>query len=102
MLKEDQWEVGAQKEMGGHGQKRWNVEASLLILPLDSLAGLLLISTLVLLHHLPHLSLGRSLPTTTASPGRSCLDYSQNLLRAVSNTLQKVSFSLSLFPLQSL
>lgn len=100
MLK-DQWEVGVQKEMGGDVQKRWKVEAGLLILPLDSLAGLLLISTLVLLHHLPHLSLGRSLPTTTAGPGTSCLDYSQNLLRAVSNTLQKVSFSLSLFPLQS-
>uniref|UniRef100_A0AC11ETL1 Interleukin 12A n=1 Tax=Ovis aries TaxID=9940 RepID=A0AC11ETL1_SHEEP len=53
------------------------------------LRSLLLISTLVLLHHLPHLSLGRSLPTTTAGPGTSCLDYSQNLLRAVSNTLQK-------------
>lgn len=84
--------------MGGDGQRRWKVEVGLLILALDSLAGLLLLSTLVLLHHLPHLSLGRSLPPTTAGPGRSCLNYSQNLLRAVSDTLQKVSFSLSLSP----
>ncbi|KAI4578948.1 hypothetical protein MJG53_000825 [Ovis ammon polii x Ovis aries] len=61
------------------------------------LRSLLLISTLVLLHHLPHLSLGRSLPTTTAGPGTSCLDYSQNLLRAVSNTLQKARQTLEFY-----
>ncbi|XP_061049479.1 interleukin-12 subunit alpha isoform X3 [Eubalaena glacialis] len=52
--------------------------------------SLLLVATLVLLHHLDHFSLARNLPATTAGPGMfQCLNHSQNLLRAVSNTLQK-------------
>uniref|UniRef100_A0A2K6FQU6 Interleukin-12 subunit alpha n=1 Tax=Propithecus coquereli TaxID=379532 RepID=A0A2K6FQU6_PROCO len=48
---------------------------------------LLLVATLVLLDHL---SLARNLPTTTPGPGMfQCLQHSQNLLRAVSTTLQK-------------
>lgn len=89
--------------MGGDGQKRWKMEVGQLILPLRSLSGLLLVATLVLLHHLDHFSLARSLPATTAGPGMfQCLNHSQNLLRAVSNTLEKVSFSMSWFPLSSL
>ncbi|MBV98864.1 Interleukin-12 subunit alpha, partial [Eschrichtius robustus] len=52
--------------------------------------NLLLVATLVLLHHLDHFSLARNLPATTAGPGMfQCLNHSQSLLRAVSNTLQK-------------
>ncbi|EPY76888.1 hypothetical protein CB1_001360005 [Camelus ferus] len=52
--------------------------------------SLFLMATLVFLIHLDHLSLARSLPTTTAGPGMfQCLSHSQNLLRAVSDTLQK-------------
>eukprot|EP00069_Balaena_mysticetus_P012258 bmy_07617T0 len=66
------------------------MEVGQLILPLHSLSGLLLVATLVLLHHLDHFSLARNLPATTAGPGMfQCLNHSQNLLRAVSNTLQK-------------
>ncbi|KAB0396140.1 hypothetical protein E2I00_004824 [Balaenoptera physalus] len=76
--------------MGGDGQKRWKMEVGQLILPLHSLSGLLLVATLVLLHHLDHFSLARNLPATTEGPGMfQCLNHSQNLLRAVSNTLQK-------------
>nr|KAF6474448.1 interleukin 12A [Rousettus aegyptiacus] len=61
---------------------------------------LLLLATLVLLNHLDHFSLARNLPTATPGPGMfQCLNHSQNLLRAVSSALQKVSFSMSLFPL---
>ncbi|XP_063476421.1 interleukin-12 subunit alpha isoform X5 [Symphalangus syndactylus] len=49
--------------------------------------SLLLVATLVLLDHL---SLARNLPVATPSPGMfPCLHHSQNLLRAVSNMLQK-------------
>uniref|UniRef100_A0A5F5PGJ8 Interleukin-12 subunit alpha n=1 Tax=Equus caballus TaxID=9796 RepID=A0A5F5PGJ8_HORSE len=52
--------------------------------------GLLLVAILVLLNHLDHLSLARNLPTATPGPGMfQCLNHSQNLLRTVSNTLQK-------------
>lgn len=66
-------------------------------LPPRSLPGLLLAVSLVLLHRL---SLARNLPTTaTAGPGMfSCLGHSQNLLKAVSSTLHKVSSSTSLLP----
>ncbi|XP_057593788.1 interleukin-12 subunit alpha [Hippopotamus amphibius kiboko] len=60
--------------------------------------SLLLVATLVLLHHLDHLSLARNLPTTTAGPGTfQCLNHSQNLLRAVSNTLQKARQTLEFY-----
>ncbi|PNI78047.1 IL12A isoform 5 [Pan troglodytes] len=49
--------------------------------------SLLLVATLVLLDHL---SLARNLPVATPDPGMfPCLHHSQNLLRAVSNMLQK-------------
>uniref|UniRef100_A0A2I2Y412 Interleukin-12 subunit alpha n=1 Tax=Gorilla gorilla gorilla TaxID=9595 RepID=A0A2I2Y412_GORGO len=49
--------------------------------------SLLLVATLVLLDHL---SLARNLPVATSDPGMfPCLHHSQNLLRAVSNMLQK-------------
>uniref|UniRef100_A0A9L0J4M3 Interleukin-12 subunit alpha n=1 Tax=Equus asinus TaxID=9793 RepID=A0A9L0J4M3_EQUAS len=52
--------------------------------------GLLIVAILVLLNHLDHLSLARNLPTATPGPGMfQCLNHSQNLLRTVSNTLQK-------------
>ncbi|KAM9088424.1 interleukin-12 subunit alpha isoform 3-T3 [Megaptera novaeangliae] len=60
--------------------------------------SLLLVATLVLLHHLDHFSLARNLPATTAGPGMfQCLNHSQNLLRAVSNTLQKARQTLELY-----
>ena len=93
--------------MGADDQNGWKVEAG--PTQLTSLAcsssfpGLLLVTILVLLNHLDHLSLARSLPTAPPSPGMfQCLNHSQNLLRAVSKTLQKVSFSIFLFPLCSL
>ncbi|XP_029070410.1 interleukin-12 subunit alpha isoform X1 [Monodon monoceros] len=59
---------------------------------------LLLVATLVLLHHLDHFSLARSLPATTAGPGMfQCLNHSQNLLRAVSNTLEKARQTLEFY-----
>nr|AGZ15484.1 interleukin-12 p35 subunit [Sus scrofa] len=62
------------------------------------LRNLLLVATLVLLNHLDHLSLGRSLPATTAGPGMfKCLNHSQNLLKAVSNTLQKAKQTLEFY-----
>ncbi|XP_058412465.1 interleukin-12 subunit alpha isoform X3 [Diceros bicornis minor] len=52
--------------------------------------SLLLTAILVLLNHLDHLSVARNLPTATPGPGMfQCLNHSQNLLRTVSNTLQK-------------
>ncbi|KAJ8797681.1 hypothetical protein J1605_017107 [Eschrichtius robustus] len=84
--------------MGGDGQKRWKMEVGQLILPLHSLSDLLLVATLVLLHHLDHFSLARNLPATTAGPGMfQCLNHSQSLLRAVSNTLQKARQTLELY-----
>ncbi|XP_032486329.1 interleukin-12 subunit alpha isoform X1 [Phocoena sinus] len=66
--------------------------------PLHSLSGLLFVATLVLLHHLDHFSLARSLPATTAGPGMfQCLNHSQNLLRAVSNTLEKARQTLEFY-----
>ncbi|XP_068403481.1 interleukin-12 subunit alpha [Eschrichtius robustus] len=60
--------------------------------------NLLLVATLVLLHHLDHFSLARNLPATTAGPGMfQCLNHSQSLLRAVSNTLQKARQTLELY-----
>lgn len=59
--------------------------------PFASFAGLLLLGSALVL--LSHLSLARNLPV--ASPGLGmlqCLNYSQNLLRAVSSTLHKVSY----------
>ncbi|XP_066226014.1 interleukin-12 subunit alpha [Saccopteryx leptura] len=57
--------------------------------------NLLLLATLVLLHHL---SLARNLPTATADRGMfQCLSRSQNLLRAISETLQKVSKTLEFY-----
>ncbi|KAM8818757.1 LOW QUALITY PROTEIN: interleukin-12 subunit alpha [Rhynchonycteris naso] len=57
--------------------------------------NLLLLATLVLLHHF---SLARSLPTATAGPGMfQCLSRSQNLLRAISEMLQKVSETLEFY-----
>ncbi|XP_012498331.1 PREDICTED: interleukin-12 subunit alpha [Propithecus coquereli] len=56
---------------------------------------LLLVATLVLLDHL---SLARNLPTTTPGPGMfQCLQHSQNLLRAVSTTLQKARQTLEFY-----
>ncbi|XP_031305902.1 interleukin-12 subunit alpha isoform X1 [Camelus dromedarius] len=91
-------DFGAQKWMSGNGQNRWKVEAGQFSLPLDSLPGLFLMATLVFLIHLDHLSLARSLPTTTAGPGMfQCLSHSQNLLRAVSDTLQKARQTLEFY-----
>ncbi|XP_059955984.1 interleukin-12 subunit alpha isoform X1 [Mesoplodon densirostris] len=60
--------------------------------------SLLLVATLVLLHHLDHFSLARNLPATTAGPGMfQCLNHSQNLLRAVSDTLQKARQTLEFY-----
>ncbi|KAM5277560.1 interleukin-12 subunit alpha [Hipposideros larvatus] len=60
--------------------------------------SLLLVATLVLLNHLDHLSLARSLPTATPGPGMfQCLYLSQNLLKAVSNMLQKASQTLEFY-----
>uniref|UniRef100_A0A8C9KHP9 Interleukin-12 subunit alpha n=1 Tax=Panthera tigris altaica TaxID=74533 RepID=A0A8C9KHP9_PANTA len=60
--------------------------------------GLLLVTILVLLNHLDHLSLARSLPTPTPSPGMfQCLNHSQTLLRAISNTLQKARQTLEFY-----
>ncbi|XP_032486330.1 interleukin-12 subunit alpha isoform X2 [Phocoena sinus] len=60
--------------------------------------SLLFVATLVLLHHLDHFSLARSLPATTAGPGMfQCLNHSQNLLRAVSNTLEKARQTLEFY-----
>ncbi|KAM8902211.1 interleukin-12 subunit alpha isoform 3-T3 [Lycaon pictus] len=60
--------------------------------------GLLLVTILVLLSHLDHLTWARSLPTASPSPGIfQCLNHSQNLLRAVSNTLQKARQTLELY-----
>lgn len=95
-------EVGAQKWMGGMARRDERQRQASSSCP-HSPPDLLLVATLVLLNHLDHLSLGRSLPATTAGPGMfKCLNHSQNLLKAVSNTLQKVRFSMSLFPLGSL
>ncbi|KAF0884938.1 SCHI1 protein, partial [Crocuta crocuta] len=60
--------------------------------------GLLAVTVLVLLNHLDHLSLARNLPITTPSPGTfQCLNHSQNLLRAISNTLQKARQTLEFY-----
>ncbi|XP_029796650.1 interleukin-12 subunit alpha [Suricata suricatta] len=60
--------------------------------------GLLVVTILVLLNHLDHLSLARHLPMPTPSPGMfQCLNHSQNLLRAISNTLQKARQTLELY-----
>uniref|UniRef100_A0ABI7WWF1 Interleukin-12 subunit alpha n=1 Tax=Felis catus TaxID=9685 RepID=A0ABI7WWF1_FELCA len=60
--------------------------------------GLLLVTILVLLNHLDHLSLARNLPTPTPSPGMfQCLNHSQTLLRAISNTLQKARQTLEFY-----
>nr|XP_054360316.1 interleukin-12 subunit alpha isoform X1 [Mirounga angustirostris] len=60
--------------------------------------GLLLVTILVLLNHLDRLSLARSLPTASPSPGMfQCLNHSQNLLKAISNTLQKARQTLELY-----
>lgn len=86
--------------MEGRGRPNQADQLSLL---LGSFPGLLLVTILVLLNHLDHLSLARNLPTPTPSPGMfQCLNHSQTLLRAISNTLQKVSFPVFLFPLCSL
>nr|AAB32758.1 interleukin 12 p35, IL-12 p35 [cats, concanavalin A-stimulated peripheral blood mononuclear cells, Peptide, 200 aa] [Felis catus] len=56
---------------------------------------LLLVTILVLLDHL---SLARNLPTPTPSPGMfQCLNHSQTLLRAISNTLQKARQTLEFY-----
>uniref|UniRef100_A0A8C3VWT8 Interleukin-12 subunit alpha n=1 Tax=Catagonus wagneri TaxID=51154 RepID=A0A8C3VWT8_9CETA len=66
------------------------------------LRNLVLVATLVLLNHLDHLSLARSLPVTTAGPGMfQCLNHSQNLLKAVSNTLQKAKQTLEFYSCSS-
>ncbi|KAF3827265.1 hypothetical protein GH733_002751 [Mirounga leonina] len=53
---------------------------------------------MVLLNHLDRLSLARSLPTASPSPGMfQCLNHSQNLLKAISNTLQKARQTLELY-----
>uniref|UniRef100_A0A9L0IZ68 Interleukin-12 subunit alpha n=1 Tax=Equus asinus TaxID=9793 RepID=A0A9L0IZ68_EQUAS len=60
--------------------------------------GLLIVAILVLLNHLDHLSLARNLPTATPGPGMfQCLNHSQNLLRTVSNTLQKARQTLEFY-----
>ncbi|XP_019587487.2 interleukin-12 subunit alpha [Rhinolophus sinicus] len=60
--------------------------------------GLLLAATLVLLNHLDHLSLARNLPIATPGPGTfQCLYHSQNLLKAVSNMLQKARRTLEFY-----
>nr|XP_019587487.1 PREDICTED: interleukin-12 subunit alpha [Rhinolophus sinicus] len=60
--------------------------------------GLLLAATLVLLNHLDHLCLARNLPITTPGPGTfQCLYHSQNLLKAVSNMLQKARRTLEFY-----
>ena len=82
--------------MEGRGRPN---QADKLSLLLASFPGLLLVTILVLLSHLDHLTWARSLPTASPSPGIfQCLNHSQNLLRGVSNTLQKVSLSIFLFP----
>ncbi|XP_004441752.1 PREDICTED: interleukin-12 subunit alpha [Ceratotherium simum simum] len=64
--------------------------------------SLLLTAILVLLNHLDHLSVARNLPTATPGPGMfQCLNHSQNLLRTVSNTLQKARQTLELYPCTS-
>uniref|UniRef100_G1QWH2 Interleukin-12 subunit alpha n=1 Tax=Nomascus leucogenys TaxID=61853 RepID=G1QWH2_NOMLE len=61
--------------------------------------SLLLVATLVLLDHL---SLARNLPVATPGPGMfPCLHHSQNLLRAVSNMLQKARQTLEFYPCTS-
>nr|XP_016797731.1 interleukin-12 subunit alpha isoform X2 [Pan troglodytes] len=61
--------------------------------------SLLLVATLVLLDHL---SLARNLPVATPDPGMfPCLHHSQNLLRAVSNMLQKARQTLEFYPCTS-
>lgn len=86
--------------MEGRGRPNQADQLSLL---LTWFPGLLAVTILVLLNHLDHLSLARNLPITTPSPGMfQCLSHSQNLLRAISNTLQKVSFPVLLCPLCSL
>nr|XP_008264631.1 interleukin-12 subunit alpha [Oryctolagus cuniculus]ALG04573.1 interleukin 12A [Oryctolagus cuniculus cuniculus] len=60
-----------------------------------SLRGLLLVSTLVLLNGL---SLARNLPVATPDLGLfQCLNHSQNLLRAVSDTLHKARQTLEFY-----
>lgn len=86
--------------MGGNARMDRSDKLSL---PLTSLPGLLLVAMLALLNHLGHPGLARSLPTATPGLGMlQCLSHSQNLLRAVGNMLQKVSFSVFPFPLCSL
>ncbi|XP_024416062.2 interleukin-12 subunit alpha [Desmodus rotundus] len=61
--------------------------------------SLLLVATLVLLHHL---SLARNLPTTPAGPEPSqCLSHAQNLLEAVSSTLHKAMQTLEFYSCSS-
>ncbi|ELV13320.1 Interleukin-12 subunit alpha, partial [Tupaia chinensis] len=56
---------------------------------------LLLAATLVLLHHG---TLARNLPTAMPGPGKfGCLSHSQNLLTAISNTLQKARKNLEFY-----
>ncbi|XP_037697730.1 interleukin-12 subunit alpha [Choloepus didactylus] len=57
--------------------------------------SLLLVVTLVLLDRL---SLARNLPTAIPGPGMfRCLDHSQNLLKAISDMLQKVTQTLEFY-----
>ncbi|XP_049723304.1 interleukin-12 subunit alpha isoform X1 [Elephas maximus indicus] len=84
-------QMGKVARMGGgkpnHGDK--------LSPPLASFPGLLLAATLILL---AHLSLARNLPETSPGSGMfECLSHSQNLLRAVSNMLQKARQTLEFY-----
>uniref|UniRef100_A0A5F9CUG3 Interleukin-12 subunit alpha n=1 Tax=Oryctolagus cuniculus TaxID=9986 RepID=A0A5F9CUG3_RABIT len=80
------------REAGWQRQAAW---AGKLSRPFASLPGLLLVSTLVLLNGL---SLARNLPVATPDLGLfQCLNHSQNLLRAVSDTLHKARQTLEFY-----